>query len=168
MKFLLREAQPNDSKQIIEHTKICGSETDNMSYGPEGLQISVEEEERFLEKLLNSNNQIMLVAEVNGVIVGTANYSTSNVKRLSHRGSIGLCVQKKFWNQGIATSLLEYLIRFGREEAKAKIISLGVRSDNEPAIHLYKKFGFEKIGTFEGYYQIDNKLIDVNFMNLKL
>lgn len=168
MKFLLREAQPNDSKQIIEHTKICGSETDNMSYGSEGLQISVEEEERFLENLLNSNNQIMLVAEVNGVIVGTANYSTSNVKRLSHRGSIGLCVQKKFWNQGIATSLLEYLIRFGREEAKAKIISLGVRSDNEPAIHLYKKFGFEKIGTFEGYYQIDNKLIDVDFMNLKL
>lgn len=30
------------------------------------------------------------------------------------------------------------------KEAKAKILSLGVRSDNESAIHLYEKFGFKK------------------------
>ena len=90
--------------------------------------------------MLNSQNQILFVAEVDSKIVGTASCATSNIKRLSHRGSIGLCVQKKFWNQGIATSFMEHLI----------------------------KFGFEKIGTFEGDYEIDNELIDVDYMNLKL
>lgn len=168
MDFTIREALPSDAKEIIEHTKICGSETDNMSYGPEGIQISVKEEEKFLEGVLNNSKQIMLVAEINGVIVGTANYTTSNVSRLDHRGSIGLCVQRKYWNMGIATSFMEHLIKFGKEESKSKNISLAVRSDNHVAIQLYEKFGFKKIGTFEGYYEIDNKLIDVDYMILKL
>ena len=58
----------------MEHTKICGAETDNMNYGAKGLPMTVEEEADFLEKLNNSDNQIMLVAEMDEVIVGTANY----------------------------------------------------------------------------------------------
>lgn len=168
MEIKIREALPSDAGQILEHIKICGGETDNLSYGSEGLKLSIEEEKKFLENLLKSKNQIMLVAETNGSIVGTANYSTSNIKRMSHRGTIGVCVQKKFWKRGIATSFMKQLIKFGREEAKGEIISLKVRSDNDSAIHLYKKFGFKKIGTFEGYYRIGDELIDVLFMNLKL
>lgn len=168
MGFRIREALPSDAEQILLNAKICGGETDNLSYGKEGFSYTLEQEETFLKNLLKSHNQILFVAEVDNKIVGTASYTTSNVNRLAHRGSIGLCVQKKFWNQGIATSFMEHLIKFGKEEAEAKIISLGVRSDNQVAIHLYKKFGFEKIGTFEGYYEIDNELIDVDYMNLKL
>lgn len=168
MEFKIREAVPSDAEQILLHTKICGGETDNMSYGEEGFRYTVEQEKIILENVFKSKRQLFLVAEVDGKIVGTANYTTSNMKRLAHRGSIGLCVQRKYWNQGIATSFMEHLIQFAKEEAKAKIISLGVRSDNESAIHLYEKFGFQKIGTFEGYYEIDDELIDVDYMNLKL
>ena len=45
-----------------------------MNYGAKGLPMTVEEEADFLEKLNNSDNQIMLVAEMDEVIVGTANY----------------------------------------------------------------------------------------------
>ena len=168
MKINIRESLSSDAEQILEHLKICGSETDNTSYGEEGLPITIEEEERILQELLNSDDEIMLVAEENGMIVGTANYSSSKNRRMSHRGSIGLCVQRKFWNQGIATNLIETLIRFAKEKAKSKIISLEVRSDNKAAIHLYKKFGFEKIGTFEGYFEIDGDLIDFDYMYLKI
>ena len=168
MKINIREALPSDAEKILEHIKICGSETDNLSYGEEGLPITIEEEERILQELLNCDNEIMLVAEVNGMIVGTANYSTLNNRRMSHRGTIGLCVQRKFWNQGIATNLIETLIKFAKEKAKSKIISLEVRSDNKSAIHLYKNFGFEKIGTFEGYFEIDDDLIDFDYMYLKI
>ncbi len=46
---------------------------------------------------------------------------------------------------------MEALIDFGKNTGQAKILSLGVRSDNQAAIHLYEKYGFKKIGTFEGY-----------------
>ena len=168
MSILIREALPRDAEEILLHSKICGGETDNLSYGEEGFRFTIVEEVKFLENLLKSHNQILLVADVKGNIVGTASYTTSNIKRLSHRGSIGLCIQKEFWNQGIGTLLMESLIKFAKEEAKSKIVSLAVRSDNSRAIHLYKKFGFKKVGTFEGYYEIDGKLIDIDYMNLKL
>lgn len=168
MKINIREALPSDAGQILEHIKICGSETDNLSYGEEGLSITIEEEKRILQELLNCDNEIMLVAEINGMIVGTANYSTLKNGRMSHRGNIGLCVQRKFWNQGIATNFIDTLIVFAKDKAKSKIISLEVRSDNKTAIHLYKKFGFEKIGTFEGYFEIDGDLIDFDYMYLKI
>ncbi|EFM24651.1 acetyltransferase, GNAT family [Peptoniphilus duerdenii ATCC BAA-1640] len=168
MKINIREALPSDARQILEHIKICGSETDNLSYGEEGLSITIEEEKRILQELLNCDNEIMLVAEINGMIVGTANYSTLKNGRMSHRGNIGLCVQRKFWNQGIATNFIDTLIVFAKDKAKSKIISLEVRSDNKTAIHLYKKFGFEKIGTFEGYFEIDGDLIDFDYMYLKI
>lgn len=48
----------------------------------------------------------------------------------------------------------------------AEIISLEVRSDNERAIKLYKKFGFEKIGIYKGFFKIDEEYIDFELMNL--
>lgn len=168
MERKIRPAKPSDAEQILDHTKICGGETDNMSYGEEGFNITIEEEEKILEKIGKSQKQALFVAEVDGQIVGTGTYTGSNNKRMAHRGSIGLCVQKLYWSQGIGSALIEALIGFGKNTGQAKIISLGVRSDNHAAIHLYEKYGFKKIGTFEGYYEIEGKLIDVDYMNLKL
>lgn len=92
MGFGIREALPSDAEQILLNAKICGGETDNLSYGKEGFSYTLEQEEEFLKNLLKSQNQILFVAEVDSKIVGTASYTTSNIKRLSHRGSIGLCV----------------------------------------------------------------------------
>lgn len=55
---------------------------------------------------------------------------------------------------------MEQLIEFAQKTAKTEILSLKVRSDNERAIALYKRFGFEKVGTFNGYMKING--IDVN------
>ena len=38
-----------------------------------------------------------------------------------------------------------------------KYITLEVRVSNEPAINLYKKFGFNSLGTRKGYYQDNNE-----------
>ncbi|WP_459129637.1 GNAT family N-acetyltransferase [Guggenheimella bovis] len=168
MDIKIRKALPSDAKDLLELGKICGSETDNLSYGSEGFGLTLEQEEKFLEKLSQSEKQLLILAFVDGEIAGSANYSSSNLKRFSHRGTIGMAVQKKYWNHGIASLFLKELIDFAKNKAKAKILSLGVRSDNERAIHLYKKFGFKKIGTFEGYFEINGELIDVDYMNLRL
>lgn len=40
---------------------------------------------------------------------------------------------------------------------KIKYITLEVRISNEPAINLYKKYGFSSFGTRKGYYQNNNE-----------
>ena len=59
---------------------------------------------------------------------------------------------------------MEKLLNFAKDTAKADIVSLEVRSDNQRAINLYKKFGFEKIGCFKRYFKINNELIDFDIM----
>ena len=51
---------------------------------------------------------------------------------------------------------------------KDEIISLEVRADNIAAVSLYKKFGFEIIGTFNGFMKIDGQCVDCYIMRLAL
>lgn len=45
---------------------------------------------------------------------------------------------------------------------------LEVVTDNEIAIALYHKFGFEIIGTYENYMKLNDRYLDVYLMNLYL
>ena len=72
------------------------------------------------------------------------------------------------WGNHIGTWFMEEIIQFAKETAKVEIISLEVRSDNARAIALYKKFGFEQIGTFEGFMKIDGNDVDCDIMRLHL
>ena len=59
-------------------------------------------------------------------------------------------------NCGNGTKLMEFFT-----ETVDKNITLEVRKDNEPAISLYKKFGFEQKAIREGYYNgIDGLLME--------
>lgn len=43
-----------------------------------------------------------------------------------------------------------------------------MRSDNARAIHLYEKYGFQKLCTFPNFFKINGKPIDFDLMNLEL
>lgn len=60
------------------------------------------------------------------------------------------------------------MLDFARNVAKVEIISLEVRSDNERAVRLYKKFGFETVGVFEGFLKINGEDVSCDIMRLKL
>ena len=61
--------------------------------------------------------------------------------------------------------LMETVIDFA-EKSGIEIIELAVRSDNERAIRLYKKHGFQEIGVYKSYFKIDEKYVDFKLMNL--
>lgn len=168
MNYIIDRATVDDAEKILALTKICGAETDNLSYGDEGLPISVEQERCYLESVLQSDKDIFYVVRVGQNIVGIANYSTFSKRRMVHRGELGLCVRKSAWGKGIGHALMEKILAFAKNNAQVEIISLEVRNDNIRAIKLYQDFGFKKIGTFEGYFKIDGKLVDFDIMELKL
>ena len=49
-----------------------------------------------------------------------------------------------------------------------QVIHLGVKADNENAIKLYKKLGFEKIGVYKNFFKINGIYYDEILMNLYL
>lgn len=62
-----------------------------------------------------------------------------------------LAVKPEYQKQGIATKLINYVIK--TEKKDLRDIYLEVRRTNEPAISLYKKFGFVPIGSVRGAYE---------------
>ena len=145
MNIVIEKASCIDAEAILEYLKQAGCETDNLTFGAEGMPFTVEEEAAYIKQLENSCDGVMFVAKDNGRIVGDASL-TRFPRRMKHRGDFGISVLKEYWNHGIGSQLLSEIINFAKENS-FEVIDLQVRSDNSAAIYLYEKFGFQKIGT---------------------
>ena len=165
---VIRKAAVSDAENILEYCKAVGAETDNLTFGAEGISLTVEKEREYLKSFTDSDKQLYLVAEENNEIVGTAVFSGFSKARLSHRAEISISVKKSMWGNHIGTRFMERIIDFAKNTAHTEIISLEVRSDNERAISLYRRFGFEKIGTFDGYMKVNGKDVSCDIMRLNL
>lgn len=67
--------------------------------------------------------------------------------------------------RGVGRALLDALLGRARELRAADVL-LEVRVDNEPALRLYERAGFERFGRRRGYYQPEN--VDAWTMRLRL
>lgn len=168
MDLVIEKARPEDAAELLNLLNTVGGETDNLTFGAEGVPVSVEEEAAFLTSLEHSTSSVMFVAKKDGRIVGNASFNGMTRERLKHRGEFGISVSKSEWGHGVGSKLLEAVIDFARNTAHAEIISLEVRQDNVRAIRLYEKYGFEKIGSFPGFFKINGEYIDFDLMNLYL
>ena len=166
MSISIRKASCEDAAELLLYLKQIGAETDNLSFGEEGLPFTVESEATYISKIENSFDEIMLIAKENGRIVGNANLSRLP-RRMNHRGDFSISVLKEYWNKGIGSQLLYEIIKFAKDNS-FEVIDLQVRSDNLSAIHLYKKFGFNKIGMPPAFFKIGNDEISVDYMCLKI
>lgn len=92
--LIVRSALASDAEAILAFCQQIGSETDNLSYGEEGLTISVADEEILLSEIQKFKTSHFLVAEEAGEIEGTCNCSAFRKKRLVHRAEIGIAVKK--------------------------------------------------------------------------
>jgi len=111
-------------------------------------KIGKKEELEFLTDLLkNIENKeaVSLVVEVNGKVSGLANI---NKKRFaeSHIGNFGIALRKEIRGKGIGKKLMELTIKEAVKNMKTEIVELEVFAENKPAINLYKKSGFKKVG----------------------
>lgn len=166
MSITIERATPDDAKAILDYLKQVGNETDNLTFGSEGLPTSIEEEISYLSQIENSTDSIMLVAKENGTIIGDASLHRLP-RRMCHRGDLGIAVVKEHWNEGIGRLLLSEIIEFAKAN-NFDIIDLQVRSDNYAAIHLYEKFGFQKIGTHPAFFKINSEAIPFDYMCLSI
>lgn len=131
--------------------------------------ISREEEAEWLAgRLANieKGRTIMVVAEVNGKVVGN-----SEMNRLgghqSHVGLLGIIVAREYRDRGIGTKMLETLIEESRK-AGLKLLVLDALSTNTRARHVYEKVGFREAGvipkmarTREGYDDVIRMYIEL-------
>lgn len=109
-------------------------------------------------------HELFLVAERDGTVVGNAGLMPMTHVRRRHVMGLGLVVATASKGQGVGSALMQALVDWADQWAQVLRLELTVFSDNEPAIALYRKFGFEIEGTHRGYALREGEFIDVHTM----
>ncbi|HET9918424.1 MAG TPA: GNAT family protein [Ktedonobacteraceae bacterium] len=168
LQLTLRRAEPDDAARLLAYLNQIAGESENVTFGPGEFELSVEEERAILQQVAESPTGLYLIAEVAGEIAGTLTFSTGKRSRLRHFGEFGTSVLRKYWNLGVGSHMLAYLIDWARQTGTIRKINLRVRVDNHPAIHLYEKYGFVHEGRITREFYLHGQFVDVYVMGLQL
>jgi RimJ/RimL family protein N-acetyltransferase len=165
--FIIEKARAEDAPKIIDFLNKIGGETDFLTFGLNDISISTQEEIEIINECLHNDTSLMLVAKMNDNIVAQLFLEVSTRVRLMHIGHLGISVSQSHWGKSIASRMLSEAIQWAKEKGLIKI-QLQVRTDNESAINLYKKFNFSIEGIITNALKIDNILYDDFVMGLTL
>ena len=145
--ILVREAEEKDLPTLARLEQEC---------------FSLPHTEEQLRGELRDSYHTLLAAERNGEVLGYAGMS-----HILDEGYISnVAVFPQFRRQGAADAILTEMLAQCRELELA-FLSLEVRSRNDPAIALYKKHGFEKVGLQKNAYSMpkDDAIIMTKYLN---
>jgi len=113
----------------------------------------------------NPESAHYLVAVVDERIVGMVSIDTfPNRPRRKHAGEIGISVHEEWQGKGVGAALMRAILDLADNWLNLTRIELEVFADNEAAIHLYERFGFEVEGTLRQHAFRDGTYVDSKIM----
>ena len=117
------------------------------------LQVPFPSLEKWRKWLADSPaDDYVLVAEVAGEVVGNLGlHATSKSPRRRHAAALGMSVRDDWHGRGVGTALLAAAIDLADNWLNYTRIELTVYTDNDVALALYRKFGFEIEGTLRAF-----------------
>lgn len=132
----LREAIPSDAKALLNFLKKASQQSDFITHA-EIKDVTEEAEESSLDAIYNSEFDELLVAIFDEEIIGYARLENVD----DQKAEFGVVIDKDFWNNGIASYLMEDVLDWAQTSPLKKVF-LEVYKNNPAAIHIYQKYGF--------------------------
>lgn len=144
----IRSVRPNEAEDVLRCFKRLIKQSNFLLLTDESKVASLPAETAYLEGMQSSTTNVQLGLYIDDVIMGLADVHIASERheRLKHRCGIGVSIDQSLWGLGLGGRMMEAMIdiaqRYGYEQ-----MELQVMADNERAISLYKKYGFEICGT---------------------
>ena len=153
---VLRNAEESDADALIKFLKITATETPYLIREPEEITLTPEQEICFINSKLDAERELLLVATIDGKHVGNCSLmSIAPYRRYRHRCQLAVALYQKYSACGIGTVMMQTILEIAKETGYEQA-ELEVISDNQNAISLYRKLGFEKYGTFPNSMKYSN------------
>lgn len=164
----LRSVEIRDAESMIEYLQLVSSETPFLLRNGDEVTYTVEEEEQLLENKRNTPREIMMVAQVEGIIAGNCGIvSIGGLRRVYHRCGFAIALKKDYWNLGIGSAMMDYAFylakKMGYEQVELEVVEGNTRAKN-----LYERFGFRETGKNfralkydDGSYRDEYKMVKI-------
>ncbi|MCB9673600.1 MAG: GNAT family N-acetyltransferase [Alphaproteobacteria bacterium] len=149
----IREGSPRDALELLtlrrdvlaEGRWFIGTEVDR----------TLEQEIRNIAALKASLTQALLVARLDGRLVGMVSLTNPPFRRTQHVVKLEIMVEEASRGQGIGKALLEAALDWAEAAPVAKI-GLNVFADNARALALYRSLGFAEEGRRSREYRMED------------
>lgn len=129
----------------------------------------VGKEKLYFEEMLEQNlpDIFFYGAFAGDELIGEAGFVRGNRTKTRHRGEIAaMYVNPDFHGQKIGENLLRALLKAVFDLDGIEQVHLTVVADNQLAIRLYERVGFETFGVQKNYFKFGEKHWDQRFMQL--
>ena len=141
MNYTIRPAGPEDAAGITALRRMPGVFEHAASLPSD--------RSRRMEELLRQpgqNRHFLVAVSPDNTVLGLVMLTVESNPRRRHSGGLGIMVRTDCQGQGIGTALMKTVLELADNWLMLVRVELEVFADNERAIHLYEKFGFEKEG----------------------
>ncbi|MBX5465019.1 MAG: GNAT family N-acetyltransferase [Clostridia bacterium] len=152
--LVIRPVHPDDVRPLWE-TMV----TERAVWGTLALPSSrLDRARRFVEAEPERTRRF--VAELDGRVVGSIGL-TLGAGRRRHSGVIGMAVHDDFQGRGVGTALMAACVDLADRWLALERLELEVFPDNEPALRLYRRFGFQEEGRLRATVLRDGRRVDL-------
>jgi putative acetyltransferase len=158
-RLIIRRAEAEDCVGVAEMFK-------SLKVYPGTLQVPYPSREYWRRRITeNPESSHYLLAFIDERVVGMVSVDTyPNRPRRKHAGSIGISVHEEWQGKGIGAILMRAIIDLADNWLNLTRLELEVFADNDAAIHLYERFGFELEGTLREHAFRDGQYVDSKIM----
>lgn len=142
MEVTIRRAEPWDYAVFTQlfNTEAVYANTLHLPYASQDVE----------RKTLDVRNNTLLAC-ADEEVIGAVCVFPSQHPRMAYVGSISLVVRPDRHGQGVGGKLMQEAVGMADNWLNMLRLELVVYTDNAPAVHLYKKFGFEIEGTHRAH-----------------
>ena len=160
---ILKTPEIEDSETLLANIKLTASQTDFFSRSAEDWAgFTADDEKDWIRNVRESKNTLVISCFVNGQAVGSCDITFKSGSKTSHRATVGIAIQKKYWNIGIGSAMFNELIKAAKNHEGTEIVDLEMVEGNDRAKALYEKFGFQTKSLKPNFF----KLKDGTYQNL--
>jgi RimJ/RimL family protein N-acetyltransferase len=151
---VVRAAEPGDAPMLTVLAAAVAAEPEGWLLDEQARR-SVADERRYLRALRRHLDGAVLVAEIDGELVGRLSIARDPHPASPHVADLGLMVEAAHRRRGVGTALLAAADEWARGAGVSKL-ELHVFPHNTPALALYEKLGWEREGLRRGHYRRDD------------
>ena len=167
---LLRSPDPaKDAADLVQYLYDTAADTPFVLRMPWEIRYTVEGEERFLQNVVDSPNDCMILCEVDGHIAGNCHLSFYPQFKRRHACTVAIALRKTYWGNGIGTAMFNAVEALARRRDGVIQMDLEYIEGNTRARGLYEKMGFRIVGMHpDAICQEDGALCALVAMQKKL
>ena len=150
----IRRAEPDDCDAIYEMFR-----SPRVYEGT--LQLPYPSREQWRKRITENEGCYNLVAVSGEHVIGMLSVDTFPTRpRRRHVGRIGISVDEAWQGKGVGKALMQAGIDLADKWLNLTRLELEVYADNEAAIRLYERFGFEREGVLRQHAFRDGHYVD--------